>query len=248
VTPAADRAGRRAQRPSRRHENVWRRRGCSFIAGVDEAGRGCLAGPVFAGAVILGNRVPRGIDDSKKLSPQRREALFGALTQSDAHLAWGVAQPEEIDRLNIRQASFLAMRRALAALDRSPDAILVDGWVIPQCDLQQQAIIHGDALSLAIAAASIVAKVIRDRAMVDLARRHPAYGFERHKGYPTPEHLEALRRHGPCTIHRRSFAPVRALLCEVDPIDPIDLPDQPRQLELAVPSRRFSSCTWPTAG
>ncbi len=205
------------------------------MAGVDEAGRGCLAGPVMAGAVILGRRVPSGIDDSKKLAPERREELFEALSRSGARLAWGRAEPDEIDRLNIRQASFLAMRRALAALDQPPDAVLVDGWVIPGCDLPQQGIVHGDALCLAIAAASIVAKVSRDRSMAELARRHPAYGFDRHKGYPTPEHLEALRRHGPCPIHRRSFAPVRVLLGE------------PVQMELGAP-RRFFARTWPSAG
>jgi len=189
----------------------------------------------MAGAVILGRRVPRGIDDSKKLTPERREELWAALTRSDAHLAWGRAEPDEIDRLNIRQASFLAMRRALAALDQPPEAVLVDGWRIPQCDLPQQAIVHGDALSLAIAAASIVAKVIRDHAMAELARRYPAYGFDRHKGYPTPQHLEALRRHGPCAIHRRSFAPVRALLGELE------------QLELPAPPL-LSQRAWPSAG
>jgi ribonuclease HII len=222
VTPGANRAGASSQqRPSRRHEGVWRRQGLSLVAGVDEAGRGCLAGPVAAGAVILGKRVPRGIDDSKKLVPERRAELFAALTRSDARLAWGLAQAGEIDRLDIRQASFLAMRRALAALDQPPDALLVDGFAIPLCDLPQRPIIHGDALSLSIAAASIVAKVIRDRLMAELAVHYPAYGFERHKGYPTPEHLEALRRHGPCAIHRRSFGPVRALL------------GGPEQLELA---------------
>ncbi len=187
---------------------------------MDEAGRGCLAGPVVAGAVILGRRTPRGIDDSKKLSPGRREALYAALRASDACLAWGLADPAEIDRLDIRQASFLAMLRAVEALERRPDALLVDGFAVPRCDLPQRALVHGDALSLSIAAASIVAKVVRDRAMVDLAARYPAYGFERHKGYPTAEHVAALRRHGPCELHRRSFAPVRALL------------DGPRQLEL----------------
>ncbi len=191
---------------------MWRRLGFSVVAGVDEAGRGCLAGPVVAGAVILGRRSPPGIDDSKKLSPARREELFAALCSSDACLAYGLAEAAEIDRVNIRQASFLAMLRAVEALERRPEALLVDGFAIPRCDLPQRALVHGDALSLSIAAASIVAKVMRDRAMVTLAVRYPAYGFERHKGYPTADHVAALRRHGPCELHRRSFAPVRANL------------------------------------
>jgi len=198
--------------PTRRFEAIWKRRGCGRVAGLDEPGRGCLAGPVVAGAVILGRRPPRGIDDSKRLSRGERERLFVALSGSDACLAWGEASAGEVDRLNIRQASFLAMRRALAALGETPDALLVDGFEIPGMALPQRGIVHGDALSLSIAAASIVAKVVRDRALHALAGECPGYGFERHVGYPTPEHLAALARLGPTRHHRRSFAPVRALL------------------------------------
>ncbi len=196
--------------PTRRPEGLWHRQGLRPVAGVDEAGRGCLAGPVVAGAVILGTRVPSGIDDSKRLSPARREELLLALEASRSHhLAWGLADPSEIDRLNIRQASFLAMNRAISHLPEPPAALLVDGEPIPDLDLPQRGLIRGDQRSLSIAAASIVAKVIRDHMMVELARRYPAYGFEHHKGYPTAEHLEALRRLGPCPHHRRTYTPVR---------------------------------------
>jgi len=199
-------------RPSRRFESAWRRKGCAVIAGVDEAGRGCLAGPVTAAALILPARPPRGIDDSKRLRPREREALFRALETSGARFAWACAEPEEIDRLNIRQASFLAMRRALAALSEPPSAVLVDGFPIPRLTLPQQALVRGDSRCLSIAAASIVAKVARDRLMVELDGRYPAYGLAQHKGYPTAAHLQALRRHGPSPIHRRTFAPVRCLI------------------------------------
>jgi ribonuclease HII len=198
--------------PSRRHEAAFRRRGCMCIAGVDEAGRGCLAGPVVAGAVVLGKRAPAGIQDSKRLSRAQRERLFAALERSGAHLAWGEACAEEIDRLNIHRASFLAMQRALDALGVTPDAVLVDGFEIPGLQRPQLALVRGDARATAIAAASIVAKVVRDRGMIALARDYPGYGFEHHVGYPTPEHVGALARLGPLPFHRRSFAPVRQLL------------------------------------
>ncbi|MBM3318578.1 MAG: ribonuclease HII [Candidatus Eisenbacteria bacterium] len=198
--------------PTRRFEGCWKRRGCACVAGVDEAGRGCLAGPVVAGAVVLGRRAPRGIDDSKRLSREQRERLLLALGDSGARIAWAEASPEEIDRLNIRRASFLAMRRAVERLGVEPDALLVDGFEIPGLGLRQRALIHGDALSVSIAAASIVAKVTRDRAMRALAETLPGYGFERHFGYPTREHLAALERLGPTPWHRRSFEPVRRVL------------------------------------
>ncbi len=180
------------------------------MAGIDEAGRGCLAGPVVAAALILPEHgVPPGIDDSKKLSPARREELFEQLCASRSVFAWGLAQVGEIDRLNILQATFLAMRRAIANLTRPPDALLVDGAPLPDCDLPQRALVRGDATSLSIAAASIVAKVVRDRIMVALEGEFPGYGLARHKGYPTPEHLSALGELGPAAIHRASFAPVR---------------------------------------
>lgn len=202
----------RGIRPSRRFEGAWKRRGCCLVAGVDEAGRGCLAGPVVAGAVILPRRVPPGIRDSKMLSPRMRSRLFAALADAGAVLSWGAAQPQEIDRLNILRASFLAMRRAVAGLPERPEALLVDGFAIPDLELPQRALIKGDARCLSIAAASIVAKVVRDRMMIDLDRLFPAFGFRKHKGYPTREHVEALRRHGPTPVHRRSFGPVREML------------------------------------
>jgi len=189
-----------------RHERACLRRGFRSIAGVDEAGRGPLAGPVVAAAVILDRARPvRGIDDSKSLPAGVREALFDRITRSARAWAVGAADPGEIDRINILRASLLAMRRAVLALSELPDCLLVDGRDGIDFPVYQKAIIRGDALSLSIGAASIVAKVTRDRLMEEMHRRWPAYNFARHKGYPTPEHLEALRRHGPCPIHRLTF-------------------------------------------
>ena len=185
-----------------------------LVAGVDEAGRGPLAGPVVCAAVILDpQRGIDGLDDSKALSEAAREALF-PLIQRDA-LAWHVefVAPAEIDRLNILQATLTGMARALQALSPSPMHALIDGNRLPKSlPCTAQALVGGDALEPAIMAASILAKVARDRHMHALHARYPHYGFERHKGYPTPEHLDALRKHGPCPEHRRSFAPVRAAL------------------------------------
>lgn len=185
-----------------------------LVAGVDEAGRGPLAGPVVCAAVILDpQRGIDGLDDSKALSEAAREALF-PLIQRDA-LAWHVefVAPAEIDRLNILQATLTGMARALQALSPSPVHALIDGNRLPKSlPCTAQALVGGDALEPAIMAASILAKVARDRHMHALHARYPHYGFERHKGYPTPEHLDALRKHGPCPEHRRSFAPVRAAL------------------------------------
>jgi ribonuclease HII len=182
-------------------------------AGVDEAGRGPLAGPVSAAAVILDPRQPiAGIDDSKKLSPARRAALDSAIRERA--LAWAVAwaSVEEIDRLNILQASLLAMQRAVAALPLAPQQVLVDGNRCPEFGCAAQAVIGGDGLIPAIGAASILAKVARDRLMEQLDVAWPGYGFAQHKGYPTRAHLAALRTLGVCPHHRRSFAPVRAVL------------------------------------
>ena len=184
-----------------------------LIAGVDEAGRGPLAGPVSAAAVILDPACPiSGLDDSKKLSPARRATLERAIQEHA--LAWAVAwaSVEEIDRLNILHASLLAMQRAVAALPIQPERILVDGNRCPDFAGEAQAVIGGDGLVSAIGAASILAKVARDRLMVQMEQDFPGYGFAGHKGYPTRIHLEALRRLGPCPAHRRSFGPVRALL------------------------------------
>lgn len=182
------------------------------LAGVDEAGRGPLAGPVAVAAVILdpARRID-GLGDSKALTEARREALFPRI-QSDA-LAFAIVlvHAEEIDRLNILQATMAGMRRAVAALAMPPSRVLVDGnRVPPGLGVDAEAIVKGDAKIAAISAASILAKVARDRWMRELDAAHPEYGFAVHKGYPTPEHLEALRRFGPCPAHRRSFAPVRA--------------------------------------
>lgn len=184
------------------------------VAGVDEAGRGPLAGPVVCAAVILDpRRAIDGLGDSKALSEGARERLF-PLIQRDA-LAWRVefVLPTEIDRLNILQATLAGMARALHALSPRPTHALIDGNRLPKSlPCTAQALVRGDALEPAIMAASILAKVARDRHMLALHAQHPQYGFDRHKGYPTPEHLEALRAHGPCAEHRRSFAPVREAL------------------------------------
>lgn len=184
-----------------------------LVAGVDEAGRGPLAGPVVAAAVILDPARPvNGLDDSKRLAPAERERL--AVQIRDRALAWSVGRAgvAEIDRLNILQATFLAMRRAVAALDPAPDYALVDGNRWPGLSCPGEPVVGGDGKVAAIAAASILAKTVRDAEMAALDRRYPGYGFAAHKGYPTPAHLEALRRLGPCPEHRRSFAPVRACL------------------------------------
>ena len=185
-----------------------------LICGVDEAGRGPLAGPVFAAAVVFspGRRAPNGIADSKLLSPQRRERLAGVI--KERALAWAVAwaSVEEIDSLNILQASLLAMRRAVESLNLAPDEVLLDGAHCPVLSVPARAVIDGDAKIKVIAAASILAKTARDAEMCRLHQRFPQYGFDEHKGYPTPRHLEALRRHGVCEAYRRSFAPVRDLL------------------------------------
>jgi len=181
------------------------------VAGVDEAGRGPLAGPVVAAAVVLDpGRRWTGVNDSKLLSPDTRGEIFARVLAGARAFGWAVLGPRAIDRLNIRGASLEAMRRAVARLAVAPDLVLVDGAdELPGLLCAQQAVIDGDARMLSIAAASIVAKVVRDRIMERLDRVWPAYGFGRHKGYGTPEHLEALDRVGPCALHRYSFSPVR---------------------------------------
>ena len=197
--------------PHFKAERLLLRQGHSRIAGVDEVGRGPLAGPVAAAAVILDPRdLPKGIDDSKLLDAAAREAGYHLILAKAVAVGIGLASAREIDRLNIRQATFLAMRRALAALALAPDHALIDGSDAPLvAGLAVTAIVKGDASSLSIAAASVVAKVTRDRLMTRLDGHHPQYGFARHKGYATPEHREALRRHGPSIAHRISFAPCR---------------------------------------
>lgn len=183
------------------------------VAGVDEAGRGPLAGPVVAAAVILPARpCLDGLDDSKKLKPAQRQTLAAAIEARALAWALGRAEVEEIDRLNILQASLLAMRRAVAALAVRPAALLVDGNQDPRCGLPTTTVVGGDGRWAPIAAASILAKVHRDREMARLDQCYPGYGLARHKGYPTAAHLQALARLGASPIHRRSFAPVRRVL------------------------------------
>lgn len=185
-----------------------------LICGVDEAGRGPLAGPVFAAAVILDPAKPiSGLRDSKKLAEAKRDMLATRI-KSDA-LAWSIAQcsEEEIDTLNILQASLLAMRRAIEGLKTVPTLALIDGNRCPVMALRMEAIVKGDDTVPAISAASILAKTARDAALMQLHAQYPDYAFDRHKGYPTPLHLERLRQHGVSPVHRKSYAPVRALLC-----------------------------------
>jgi ribonuclease HII len=179
----------------------------TLAAGVDEAGRGCLAGPVYAAAVVLGPAAIAGLNDSKQLSPARRERLYGEIRECAQAWAIGTASVEEIDRLNILQASLLAMRRAVEQLRPLPALALVDGNQAPRLPCAVRTIIDGDATEPAIMAASILAKVARDHELLRLDAEHPGYGLARHKGYGTAEHVAALRRLGPSPIHRMSFAP-----------------------------------------
>jgi ribonuclease HII len=189
-------------------ENAFRRMGFNHVAGVDEVGRGCLAGPVVAAAVVLNpdRYVPR-VCDSKTVTALERERLYDRITHSA--IAWGVAaaEPDEIDLINIHQASLRAMQRAVLSLCPAPDCVLVDAFRIPDLLMAQRAVAHGDARCTAIAAASIVAKVTRDRLMQELHARDPRYGFDRHKGYATRDHLDAVARFGYSPVHRRSFRP-----------------------------------------
>ena len=181
-----------------------------IVAGVDEAGRGPLAGPVVVAAVVLNpDRPIDGLDDSKKLNEKRREELFPLITERS--LAWSVVaiEPAVIDRINILQATLLGMQQAVGQLLPPPSLALIDGNQAPQLDCTVRTIVQGDSLEPAISAASILAKVTRDRLMKKLHIDYPDYGFDRHKGYPTADHLARLARYGPCPIHRRSFAPVR---------------------------------------
>lgn len=192
---------------------LWRE-GFRNIAGVDEAGIGPLAGPVVAASVILpiGGKI-RGLDDSKKISRAcKREELEEIIKKEAVCWAVGRAEADEIDRINIYHAGILAMRRAVEGLNIRPDYLLTDARAIPECACPQRGIIHGDALSMSIAAASILAKTCRDRIMLEMDAIYPGYGFAAHKGYPTPEHLRALQGRGPTPIHRRSYAPVNAIL------------------------------------
>lgn len=204
--------------PSLFYELAKRRDGFQCVAGIDEAGRGPLAGPVIAAAVILPNSFSHELlNDSKKLTAKRREALFDELTSRlDVKWAMSRGEVEEIDTINILKSTHAAMARAAEALDPNPDYCLIDGLAVPGFPFPSEGIVKGDAESFSIAAASIIAKVSRDRLMADYAERYPEYGFEKHKGYGTRQHLQALRKHGPCPIHRKSFAPVAQLSLPFD--------------------------------
>ena len=189
-------------------ENALRRAGFVYVAGVDEVGRGCLAGPVVAAAVVLhpDRHIP-GVCDSKAVPAAERERLYETILARAVAWAVGEADPSEIDRLNIHQASLRAMQRAVIALVPLPDIVLVDAFRVPDLPMAQRGVPHGDRRCSAIAAASIVAKVTRDRQMLELHARDPRYGFDRHKGYATADHLEAVARFGYSEVHRRSFRP-----------------------------------------
>jgi ribonuclease HII len=217
--------GEEEPRPTFRRERAAIKRGVWPVAGCDEAGRGPLAGPVVAAAVILDPaRVPRGLDDSKKLDRPTREKLYDKICAS-AHVAVAFASPARIERDNILRASLWALARAVAALPLAPRLVFVDGRdrIAANCDCH--AVVRGDSLIASIAAASIVAKVTRDRLMARLGLAHPGYGFERHMGYCVPEHIEALARLGPTVHHRRGFAPVAAHYGDPDAAAQALLPD-----------------------
>jgi ribonuclease HII len=187
--------------------------GIELVCGLDEAGRGPLAGEVFAGAVILPRGyLPEGLNDSKKLSEKKREALFEEITKNALYWGYGTASPEEIDQINILNASMLAMRRAVESLSATPDFLLVDGNIARGFEQKAVPVIKGDAKSPSIAAASIIAKVLRDRECQNMHKKYPMYGFDRHKGYPTKAHFEAIEQFGISPIHRKSFLKKRGLV------------------------------------
>ncbi|MDH4082658.1 MAG: ribonuclease HII [Nitrospira sp.] len=199
--------------PTQEFERVARLCGYRRIAGIDEAGRGPLAGPVVAAAVILPSRCRLlGINDSKQLSAKDREQVYAAILERAVGVGIGSADVAEIDQLNILEATRLAMRRAVDQLAPPPDYLLIDAVSIPEFHVPTRPIIKGDCLSVSIAAASIIAKVTRDRLMAKYHETFPEYGFLSHKGYGTAEHLERLARHGPCPIHRRTFSPVQGVV------------------------------------
>jgi ribonuclease HII len=195
-------------------ERIAREAGALRVAGLDEAGRGPLAGPVVAAAVVLpeGLLIP-GVADSKQVAEGLRETLYAEITASAIAYGVGIVDERTIDEVNIREASIIAMERALADITQPPDYLLIDGnFTLPRISIFQRPIIKGDCLSHSIAAASILAKVIRDRLMRELHERYPLYNFQKHKGYGTKEHIDMLRLHGPCDAHRRTFQPVAGML------------------------------------
>ncbi len=194
-------------------EKLAARSGHSLVAGVDEAGRGPLAGPVVAAAVVLPTDFPQqGIDDSKKLTERRRLAAFRVIRRKALAVGVGIVNAARIDTINIFQAARLAMARAVSRLEPKPSLLLIDGNFTIDFPAAQQPLVRGDSRSISIACASIIAKVTRDRIMLSCHRRFPHYGFDRHKGYPTPAHKQALASHGPCPLHRKTFKGVRELL------------------------------------
>lgn len=218
---AAERRNRRIEEENERHEEMLAierelfASGRFLIAGVDEAGMGPLAGPIVAAAVILGDAAGiRGIDDSKKLDSGKRARLAGEIRERADGISIGLADIDEIDELNVYHAGILAMRRAVEGLSPKPNHVLVDARRIPDIGIAQSAFIRGDSRSLSIAAASIIAKTHRDALMEELDRKHPGYGFSRHKGYGTPEHQAALRRLGVSRVHRTSYEFVRELVAD----------------------------------
>ena len=205
-------------------ENSLRRAGFVYVGGSDEVGRGCLAGPVVAGAVVLhpDRHIP-GVCDSKAVPAAERERLYEQILKHAVSWAVAAADPTEIDRINIHQASLRAMQRAILMLAPLPDIVLVDAFRVPDLPMAQRGVLHGDRRCSAIAAASIVAKVTRDRMMFELHARDPRYGFDRHKGYATADHLDAVARFGYSDAHRRSFRPPTlfdAIAVQAEPLDP----------------------------
>jgi ribonuclease HII len=190
-------------------KGLWQKN-YTHLAGIDEAGRGALAGPVVAAAVVIGPdaRIVPGVNDSKKLTPRKRETLYDQIKATVRTVGVGMVYHQEIDEINIYQATKKAMQKAVAGLAYPPDYLLIDGMELPECPIAQVKIIDGDALSYCIAAASIIAKVTRDRLMCEFDKVYPDYGFARHKGYGTKDHMAALAAHQPCAIHRRTFYPV----------------------------------------
>jgi len=210
------------------YEKELYNQGYRLIAGVDEAGVAPLAGPVVAASVILPqNYRLTGLNDSKKILNERKREIMAQQIKKDA-ICWavGTAEPEEIDRLNVYRSGLLAMKRAIDGLSTTPEYVLVDARTIPHCSFPQKAIVHGDALCTAIAAASLIAKTTRDAYMIEQDRIYPGYGFADHKGYPTPRHMKILKERGPLPIHRKSFAPVREALA-MDPTQENLFPESP---------------------
>ncbi len=188
------------------YEKELIQKGYACVAGVDEAGRGPLAGPVFAAAVILPEgEIIEGINDSKKLSPKKRDELYDIIREKAIAVSSASVDEKTIDEINILNATYLAMQKAVAGLNPKPDFVLVDGNRAPELDIECDTLVKGDAKSISIAAASIVAKVERDRYIIEMAKKYPEYGFEKHKGYGTKEHCEAILKYGPSPIHRRTF-------------------------------------------